>query len=149
MSLDKVANDVADEIERLLAWERDLTDDLAATREKRGHLMGALSRIRVAMTTEGRRACDLRMDAALQRLEPKAPLGGPLSDKVDAVMAYCARSSGIVTTTEIQRYLEKHGLANYRQAAATLLARKAKQGCFERIGRGRYRVLSPTGVQNN
>lgn len=138
--LASAAETIIAEIERLAEWERDLLDDLTATRMRREGLLRAADAILGTLEPEERRPWRLRLNRVAIALAGGLRANLHTTDKVEAVHDYLARSEGIVTVRAVQRYLKTHGLATYDDAAALLLSRKCKQGVLERVERGRYRV---------
>lgn len=128
------------EIETLAAWEADLLADLATTRANRERLLKAADSVLPSLPEDARRALRLRLNRVAVALAGDLRANVNVTDKVEAVHDYIARAEGVVTVRAVQRYLKRHGLATYDDAAALLLARKCKQGLLERVSRGRYRV---------
>lgn len=63
-----------------------------------------------------------------------------VTDKVEALHAYLRAADEIVTVRAVQRHLVALGLATHPDAAAMLMARKARQIVVDRVAPGRYRV---------
>ena len=114
---------------------------IPATPEQRDRLMvTAADSVLASLSPEERRPFRLRLNRVAVAIAGGLRQNVHVTDKVEAVHDYLARAEGVVTVKAVQRYLKRHGLATYEDAAALLLARKCKQGLLERVGRGRYRV---------
>lgn len=140
MALADAADGIAVEIEDLARWERDLMRDLAATRQKRERLTESLVILGNQLDPEPAKALRLRLNRIATSLAAGLREGSHLTDKVEAVHEYLASAEGPVAVRRLQRFLHEHGLAPNDHAAATILARKAKQGIVTRVARGQYRV---------
>ena len=134
------AETITAEIESLAKWEAELLDDLARTRARRENLLKAVESVLASLTPEERRPIRLRLNRVAVALAGGLRANLHMTDKVEAVHGYLARADGPVTVRGVQRYLRRHGLATYDDAAALLLSRKCRQGVLQRIERGRYRV---------
>ena len=140
MTLTDAAERITTELERLAEWERDLLGDLAATRARRSGLLKAIEALLAELPRPERTPLRLRLNRVAVELAGELRTSPHQTDKVEALHTYLAGAEGIVTVKRVQAFLKKHGLAAYDDAAAILLARKAKQGIVERVARGRYKV---------
>ena len=140
MDVMDAAEAIAAEVETLAERETALLDELARTRANRERLVRAVDAVLATLPPERRRPVQLRMNRVAMKLAGELRADPNRTDKVEAVHDYLARADGVVTVKAVQRYLQRHGLAAYDDAAALLLARKCRQGLIKRVGRGRYSV---------
>lgn len=134
------AEAIVAEIEITGQWERELLDDLERTRQKRLDLSRALASVMHALPETARAPLRVRMQKIAAANASGQRGSSLISDKVETLHAYLRAADGVVTVRAVQRHLASRGLAAYPDAAALMLARKAKQGVVERVARGRYRV---------
>ncbi len=138
--LTAAAEAILAEIETTSQWEQELLTDLERTRLKQQDLRRALTSVLQTLPAAARNA--LR-DRVSQSASPSIAAHRPsanATDKVEALHAYLRTAEPIVSVKAVQHHLKSLALASYPDAAAILLARKAKQGVVERVARGRYRV---------
>ena len=140
MSLHIAASGIADEIENLAQWEREVLRDLNLTRQKRESLTESLTLLLRQVADEEKVALQLRLNQVARNLGFSLREGTHMTRKVEAIHEYLAAAPGLVSVRGVQRFLDSHGLAPNDHAAATVLARKAKQGVVNRVARGKYRV---------